>query len=208
MSIQSVSDFVYSIKEKLTDQEYMDVMNMLTELNLKKEGEKEYKFVLLFPTILTDNDIEENETKSDFTMTRHRIVNNKIEFISKLTKCNKQKRNSKRNMCHYCSCHPDANKCLYVDNMKENIKNECVSISLSNLLSICDENVYHLLKHTEINNLRNGMVESIYVEEYNEEEEGEEENISHYRKAFNKKIKYDSMNFQAEITLVSIKELN
>ncbi len=210
MSVQSFSDFVYSIKEKITDQEYMDVMNMLKELNIKKEADKKYKFVLLCPTVITDYDTNEDVNfKREFSMTRHRVINRKIEFISKITECSKQKHTAKPSWCHYCSCHPDKNKCMYVDNMKANMKREFPSIKINSLLNICDENIHGLLQYVEYCMIHNNIVENIYVEEYeNDEDDDEEETkISPYRKSYNKKVNYDSIHLDIEITLVSINEV-
>lgn len=210
MSVQSFSDFIYSIKEKITDQEYMDVMNMLKELNIKKESDKQYKFVLLCPTILTDYDtVEGDDYKNEFKMTRHRIVNRKIEFVSKLIECSKQAHRIKANWCHFCSCHPDKNKCMYVDSMKNNMRKEFSTVTINSLLNVCDENVHGLLKYIEQSMMRSSMIEDIFVEEYEDDGEEEEENdkITPYRKTFNKKVKYDSLHVGIEITLISINEV-
>jgi len=208
MSIQSFSDFVYSIKEKITDQEYMDVMNMLTQLNIKSEEDKRYKVVLLFPTVITDFDVTEGEHErpEEFNFTRHTIRNRKIEFTTKLVSCRKQKNNKgvgSIGMCHYCLCHPEKGECTRINFIKESRKKDFPSVDLNSILHVCDENVYDLVRHIERINIQDGMVQSLHTFEY----EGDEE-VDPDRERYNKRVSYDSIHFRTEVTIVSITEVN
>lgn len=199
MSVQSFSDFVYSIKEKITDQEYIDAMNMLKELNIKKEEDKEYKFVLLIPTIVTDFDVDEiDEGNHEFNFTRHTISNRKIEFTTKLLNCRKRR----KNMCHYCACHPEKNECARINFINNSMKKEFLSVDISSILSVCDESVYHLLEHIDNYNLQNGMVQSLHTFEYEGDNDADPD-----RDRYNKRISYDSIHFRYEVTIVSITEV-
>jgi hypothetical protein len=52
----TLSDNLYSIKEKLSDQEFIDIMNILSTLKTEEENNQKYKITFMYPDIITTID--------------------------------------------------------------------------------------------------------------------------------------------------------
>jgi hypothetical protein len=205
-----LSDSIYNIKEKITDNEFIELMNQLNsfkkEQDSKEKDNSVYKFTILYPCINV-------ETESchchpyKFHSQSHSINIKKLSFNSKMVSC----KNSKMNEDDYCSCcSRNSDHCIRVNSIKNALKNNNYfsrNINFDSLVKIVDENCKEILNELKLNLNRSSLVESIEViENENDEEDEEEENETNKNKI--KQIVRNRINFDIQIYLESVEKIS
>ena len=82
----TLSDNLYNIKEKLNDQEFIDIMNILSRFKSEEEKDKKYKITFLYPDIITTVDTCDCHPYN-YSGSSHEIRLVKRSFITKLINC-------------------------------------------------------------------------------------------------------------------------
>ena len=211
-SFSDLSDTIYNIKEKLTDSEFMELMNQLKsfkkeeELKESNENNTLYKFTILYPFI--SQEIESCHCHPyKFHSQSHTISIKKLSFISKMVSC----KNSKMNRDDYCSCcSRESDHCVRINSIKNTLKHESNSflrnIHFESLIKIVDENCKQILNELKFNLNRNSLVESIEVIQDNDDDEEDEEEENNKSKI--KQVIRHRINFDIEIFLDSIEKID
>lgn len=115
MSIsQKISDALYECKEKISDSEFMNLMNLVSELNSNESSEKQVVFELAIPKLdysyKSSYNICEKEYELKFIM---------ITIKTRLARCNKNKNLGLYDYCANCREINADHECYYLNVAKE-----------------------------------------------------------------------------------------
>lgn len=103
-SVHHISDLIYEIKEKITDQEYMDLMNSITSLKQKKECDTWYTFTIMIPTLDTRIQFcHDYQTFTDsFNFMESKLSPRILKVNSRVIPCSLRKNLTQNDYCYSC----------------------------------------------------------------------------------------------------------
>lgn len=136
--VHELSDSIYSIREKITDKEYSDLMDTLKKLNINKSFDDYYKINILVPIVETAHQLEdddENEEQSKYIGTRTTIIQKHFELKTRLYSCKTDAKLTESNYCYNCKngstyCSNMSPLIYYLNKISETNKQVQVNINL------------------------------------------------------------------------------
>jgi hypothetical protein len=197
----TLSDNLYSIKEKLSDQEFIDIMNILSTFKSEEEKGKKYKITFLYPDIISTVDTCHCHPYN-YNGSSHEIRLIKRSFITKLIDCK-----DKDEKCSSCIINSE---CYYIKRFLNCInENSNRNIPIHYLTTICDKECKELLMDLSRNITFKSHVHNISVLEEssssdNDEDEEDEEKIHSFNR---KKVICNNIQFEINIYIDSIEEI-
>jgi hypothetical protein len=104
-TVHKLSDLIYDIKEKISDQEYMNLMNTITSFKGEKESEIWYTFTIIINSIDTRMQFCHDYEKyvDSFNFMDHKLVSKVVKVHSRLLPCRKRKNLKPEDYCYSCS---------------------------------------------------------------------------------------------------------
>jgi len=214
-TFHTLSDTLYNIKEKLSDKEFIDIMNILSTLKTEKESDNKYKVTIMYPDILTSIDTCHYHPYS-YEGSNHEIKIVKRSFITKFLSCLNQPNTSKVEYCSLCTSIYNSNinnnqisnnNCNYVKRVLNSAESEHnKNIYISQLINICDDSCKELLQSLANSLFYKSNVSDISVLEDESDDENEDnENFDHNKKI--KKVIHNNINFNINIYIHSIEKI-
>ncbi len=196
----TLSDNLYSIKEKLSDQEFIDIMNILSTLKTEEENNQKYKITFMYPDIITTIDTCHCHPYN-YDGSTHEIKLVKRSFTTKLVDCR-----DKDEKCSACMINSE---CFFVKRILNSVKERnSRNIPLHYLSTVCDEECKDLLLDISRTISLKSNVHDINILEDdtsdNENEEDEEERSHSFNK---KKVLYNNIQFEINIYIDSIEQV-
>ena len=199
--VHELSDSIYSIREKITDKEYSDLMDILKKMNTNKTVDDYYKVNIIVPIIENihkledDDDVEENEP-SRYIGTKTIIRSQNFELKTRLYSC---KRDTKLPENHYCfNCRNGSDRhcshlnpiSFYLDKISETNKRVPVNINICHhTLQEMFTDHYELFKFIEY--FINKPVTDITVDyDYDRDEYDDDSDLKRYNAKVIKKDMY------------------
>ena len=200
--IHTLSDNLYNIKEKLSDQEFIDIMNILSSLKSEEENSQKYKITFLYPDIVTS--IETCHCHPyNYDGASHEIKLVKRSFVTKFIDCK-----NKEDKCSSCMIDSD---CYFIKRVLNTVKEGFNrNIPIHFLINICDENCKELLLDFSKNvSIKSNVHDITVIEEdmSDSEIEEEDEEKSHSGLKHVKKVIYNNVHFEINIYIESIEKV-
>jgi hypothetical protein len=105
--VHELSDSIYSIREKITDKEYSDLMDTLKKFHMNKTVEDYYKVNILVPIVenfhqTEEDDGEDEEQVCRYIGTKTTIIQKHFELKTRLYSCKTDKILEEINYCYNC----------------------------------------------------------------------------------------------------------
>jgi len=177
---QEITNVLFDVKEKLTDEEYINLMNLCKKLNIEEKNFEKYNIQLAYPII---NTIHESNSKV-YKGTIHKIDIKILNLNTQLTKCNNNAFIRNYEKCELCSSTNVYDNCINLTCVKENL-NSCSqgihnNIDINTLIATCPDEItaLRLLKQDLLNNSK--IDDLSYSDELTDDSElGFNEAISH-----------------------------
>ena len=104
-TVHQLSDLIYDIKEKISDQEYMNLMNSITNFKTEKESEVWYTFTVIINSIDSKMHFCHDYEKyvDSFNFIDHKLVSKVVKVNSRLLSCRKRKNLNPEDYCYHCT---------------------------------------------------------------------------------------------------------
>lgn len=137
-AVFTLSNIIYDIKEKLSDNEFKLLMDTCKQLNTKEEEKKVYCFQLVIPTLESDYDTSEGKISKGYT-----IKNEFVSFKSRITACKLNPNIQITDYCYHCSNlqNPGENQtiesCAFLKNIERLILNPKECYGLESFVKCC-----------------------------------------------------------------------
>ncbi len=186
LSIQ-LSDSIYHLKEKLTDKEYMDLMELVKKCNVEDNKQKLYKITFIFPRIdTTSNRCEEHPR--EYIGTTHNVHLSKETVVTKITICKEQDDLPVNDWCRRCK-NEDGKECMYKELFLDTIDNFAYLNDIQ-LISIFDKPVQQLIKRIRRTLFQHNRISCIEVIR---DDDGEIKDVIQVENTFNMFIYFISV---------------
>jgi hypothetical protein len=214
---KSVSDYLFDIKDKITDKEYIDMMNLLKKLNTSEEqhqqNQKNYKLTICFPSIELEH--ERCEHHSHYVGSNYTNIVEIKSIITKIIKCKHIENFEREKWCNNC-LRNDTDTCIRIIPLTSSLKitsldrSEQKYFTVHTLKNACDHShnvlsFFDVLQEniTEKNILycfKKQKTSRCHHNDDEDEDEDEDEKPSY-------DIDYHTMNVDTRIRILSLEEI-
>lgn len=202
---QQLSNIMFGLKEKITDSEYMECMELLSKLNTKEKQKKLYEVTIAIPNIRTlHNKCENHDT---YYGTKHEVGVSVKSFTTTIKTCNEIQL-ADEEKCWHCLNNQDTTQCNRI-NLLNTILNQQNYSVCKNTTGI---RLKYLIKHVDdkakeylellvdyLNNM--SELDDIHVEYLHDEDDNEDEGISRT------KIKHKTLEVLFYVNVISVREI-